>query len=96
MIQFDFIQQKYGFDLTGATNLIMTQGYLDPWSVGDIIVDKETALKRNIFQFSIDGAAHHLDLRQPNSCDPPSAFSNNKVSKSFSCHKRTLPNCQHS
>lgn len=70
MVQFDYIQQNYGFDLFGTTNLILTQGYLDPWSVGGVVLNEKDALKRNIFKYSIDGAAHHLDLRLPNTCDP--------------------------
>lgn len=74
MVQFSHIEDFYGFDLSGASKLILTQGFLDPWSVGGATIDKKVALQNNIFMYTIDGAAHHLDLRIPNSCDPSSKF----------------------
>ncbi|KAI6185127.1 hypothetical protein M3Y99_01957500 [Aphelenchoides fujianensis] len=69
MIRFDAIKELYGFDLDGASNVILTHGLLDPWSSGAARIGKD-GLKRNIFDYKIGGAAHHLDLRMPNSCDP--------------------------
>jgi hypothetical protein len=54
--------------------LLISQGTLDPWSAGGALIEDKTARKNNIFFYNIDGAAHHLDLRVPNSCDPPSLF----------------------
>ncbi|KAI6234800.1 CRE-PCP-1 protein [Aphelenchoides fujianensis] len=71
MIRFDAIKEQYGFDLDGASNIILTHGLLDPWSSGAARIGKD-GLKWNIFDYKIGGAAHHLDLRIPNSCDPPS------------------------
>ncbi|KAI6184607.1 CRE-PCP-1 protein [Aphelenchoides bicaudatus] len=71
-VNFDFIKNAYGFDLKGATNLILTQGYLDPWSAGGADISSDDAAKREIYMYTIEDAAHHLDLRTPNSCDPPS------------------------
>jgi pimeloyl-ACP methyl ester carboxylesterase len=75
MIQWDAVERSYGFDLEGTTNLILTQGYLDPWSAGGALIDPKTSAKRNVYMYEIDGAAHHLDLRVPNTCDPPTVTS---------------------
>jgi lysosomal Pro-X carboxypeptidase len=71
----DHVSITYGFGFHGATNIIFTNGHLDPWSVGGVTATThgfEDAQKRNIFIYHIDGAAHHLDLRTPNTCDPAS------------------------
>jgi hypothetical protein len=47
---------------------------LDPWSVGGADIDKDDAAKREIYMYNIYDAAHHLDLRTPNTCDPPCNF----------------------
>lgn len=55
--------------------LFLRNGNLDPWSAGgvkDTTPGINNSNSRGIYSFYIDGAAHHLDLRQPNSCDPPS------------------------
>lgn len=49
--------------------LIFSQGHLDPWSGGGYKVDQNNAA-RGIYVLEIPGSAHHLDLRQPNTCDP--------------------------
>jgi lysosomal Pro-X carboxypeptidase len=69
----DHVSITYGFGFHGASNIIFTNGHLDPWSVGGVTATThgfEDAQKRNIFIYHIDGAAHHLDLRTPNTCDP--------------------------
>jgi lysosomal Pro-X carboxypeptidase len=75
MINFDFIKQTYGFNLEGASNIILTNGVLDPWSAGAPTIDGKVSPNKNVFVFNIDGAAHHLDLRTPNTCDPPTVTS---------------------
>uniref|UniRef100_A0A914RR23 Uncharacterized protein n=1 Tax=Parascaris equorum TaxID=6256 RepID=A0A914RR23_PAREQ len=50
-------------------------GNLDPWSSGGVYANTsgiQEITKNGIYTFLIDGSAHHLDLRQPNTCDPPS------------------------
>uniref|UniRef100_A0A914YXF1 Lysosomal Pro-X carboxypeptidase n=1 Tax=Panagrolaimus superbus TaxID=310955 RepID=A0A914YXF1_9BILA len=67
------IQETYGWDFTQTSNIIFTDGTIDPWGAGGVtnntpgIMDGQ---KRQIFNFIIEGSAHHLDLRQPSSCDP--------------------------
>lgn len=46
-----------------------SQGHLDPWSGGGYKSD-QTNTARGIYVLEIPGSAHHLDLRQPNTCDP--------------------------
>lgn len=65
----DAVKTLYGYDLSGSSNLILTQGHLDPWSGGGYKVDQNNAA-RGIYVLEIPGSAHHLDLRQPNTCDP--------------------------
>lgn len=57
----------YGLNLNGASNIILTQGHLDPWSSGGY---KQGMQDRGIYVMEIPGSAHHLDLRTPNTCDP--------------------------
>ncbi|CAI2348628.1 unnamed protein product [Caenorhabditis sp. 36 PRJEB53466] len=65
----DAVKTLYGYDLSGSSNLILTQGHLDPWSGGGYKSDQNNAA-RGIYVLEIPGSAHHLDLRQPNTCDP--------------------------
>uniref|UniRef100_A0A914CPG2 Uncharacterized protein n=1 Tax=Acrobeloides nanus TaxID=290746 RepID=A0A914CPG2_9BILA len=68
------IEHLYGFDYSRTSNIIFTNGNLDPWSAGGV---QQTTPginggnDRGIYSFYMDGSAHHLDLRQPNTCDPP-------------------------
>ena len=42
-------------------NIIFSNGYLDPWSSGGVLDEKEAGDKN--FIFILDQGAHHLDLR---------------------------------
>ena len=59
-------------DFASHTNIIFTNGDLDPWSAGGV----NTAIKNNdrIKIIPIAGAAHHLELRGPNPADPQSVI----------------------
>ncbi|CAD6188534.1 unnamed protein product [Caenorhabditis auriculariae] len=65
----DAVKTLYGLNLAGASNIILTQGHLDPWSGGGFKKDK-TDVSRGLYVLEIPGSAHHLDLRTPNTCDP--------------------------
>ncbi|KHJ88241.1 serine carboxypeptidase S28 [Oesophagostomum dentatum] len=61
----------YGLSLNGVSNIILTQGELDPWSGGGYKTSSAgVSQDRGIYVLPIPGAAHHLDLRTPNTCDP--------------------------
>ena len=60
-----------GSDVSGASNIVFSNGQLDPWSVGGI---KEAPNDSITVIFGIEGAAHHLDLRTPNAADPQSVI----------------------
>lgn len=53
-------------DFMKASNIIFSNGTLDPWHAGGVLeqVSDETI---SIF---IENSAHHLDLRLPNAADP--------------------------
>ncbi len=53
-------------DFYYASNIIFTNGDLDPWSTGGVT----TNINNNIYVKVIKGGAHHLDLRSPNDLDP--------------------------
>lgn len=52
-------------------------GGIDPWTSGGVpnTVNSAEAASRGVYVFHMDGAAHHLDLRGPNTCDPQSVIS---------------------
>ncbi|VDK73266.1 unnamed protein product [Gongylonema pulchrum] len=74
----DGVPIRYGTTYDAASNIIFTNGNLDPWSGGGVYEDSpgiKQAMKNGVYTFNIKDAAHHLDLRTPNSCDPPSVTS---------------------
>lgn len=58
-----------GLDLSGASNILLFNGDLDPWKSGGILQNR-TKYGKDIIPFLQRGAAHHLDLRTPNHADP--------------------------
>ncbi|KAH7725791.1 PCP-1.1 protein [Aphelenchoides avenae] len=67
-----FVRDEYGYNLDNLRNVIFTNGKLDPWSGGGITSAHlaANAKANGVYVYNIDGAAHHLDLREPNTCDP--------------------------
>nr|XP_039263867.1 lysosomal Pro-X carboxypeptidase-like [Styela clava] len=62
------ILQFGGRDWSQESNIIFSNGKLDPWSVGGILESQN----EKILILSIANAAHHLDLRHKNDLDPKS------------------------
>ncbi|KAK0088072.1 hypothetical protein PV325_013260 [Microctonus aethiopoides] len=63
----DIICQTYGCsDLSTVTNIIFSNGLLDPWSSGGVLQN----LSASAIAVIIPEGAHHLDLRGANHADP--------------------------
>ncbi|KAF6212329.1 hypothetical protein GE061_012851 [Apolygus lucorum] len=66
----DYARNLYGAkELAFTSNIIFSNGYLDPWSSGGVL---HSVSKQTLVTGPMQGAAHHLDLRASNPLDPPS------------------------
>lgn len=65
---YDIVMRYGGRNLEAASNIIFSNGLLDPWSGGGVL----QAPNNQINVIILPEGAHHLDLRQSNPLDPPS------------------------
>ena len=55
-------------DFLSLTNIVFSNGELDPWRAGGI--NANYSIDGSAIALYIEGGAHHLDLRPPNDQDP--------------------------
>lgn len=66
-----WIEAYYGGrDIASVTNLVFSQGELDPWLGGGPSIN----LTSSIVSYVIQDAGHHMDLMAPNPADTPSVL----------------------
>jgi len=68
-----------GRNLASASNIVFSNGLLDPWSSGGVLKSSE----RGVVAIIIPEGAHHLDLRGSNPADPVSVIQARKQERDY-------------
>eukprot|EP01132_Coremiostelium_polycephalum_P004796 gene4796-5981_t len=71
----NWITTYYGGSNFSASNIIFSNGELDPWRAGGVLQD----MGPTVVSIIIEGGAHHLDLRMPQPQDPPSVVTARQI-----------------
>uniref|UniRef100_A0A146LSH7 Lysosomal Pro-X carboxypeptidase n=1 Tax=Lygus hesperus TaxID=30085 RepID=A0A146LSH7_LYGHE len=76
----DYVHKMYGGKrISDASNIIFSNGLLDPWSSGGVTNNVSATAVAVI----LPGGAHHLDLRFSDPLDPPAVRSARKIYRSI-------------
>jgi len=66
-----------------VSRIVFTNGRLDPWSVGGIRSSDIPVQAEDVVSIEMRGAAHHLDLREPNAADPDDVKAARQLQRRF-------------
>ncbi|XP_048773111.2 lysosomal Pro-X carboxypeptidase-like isoform X2 [Ostrea edulis] len=76
----DWLETQYwGKNLSSASNIIFSNGLLDPWSSGGVLKTQSDSVVAVV----IPNGAHHLDLRGANKKDTPDVISARELEKKY-------------
>ena len=79
---FNYVRETFGgVDWTGTSNVLLTNGLLDPWYGGGILASQAD----DVLAILIRDAAHHLDLNTPCNNDPEHVVQARYVNDMIAC-----------
>lgn len=70
-------------DFKDVTNVIFSNGSLDPWRIGGVLKQPSDPKKTGTIVIYIEGSAHHFDLRAENPADPKSVTDARATEKQY-------------
>ncbi|EDO36007.1 predicted protein, partial [Nematostella vectensis] len=75
-----WVEVQYGGrDISAHSNIIFSNGLLDPWFAGGVT----KSLSPSLVAVLVEEGAHHLDLRHSNPADPPSLIKARQTEKEY-------------